>query len=68
MNTFTLPTGRQVEKNATYCVAVKCNGRWNHQWFKSDRGAQNEIKRLRNFSADTLAYYDIQEYRLIKAD
>jgi hypothetical protein len=53
MNTFTLATGRQVEKNATHCVAVKTRGRWNHQWFKSDRGAQNEIKRLRSYSADT---------------
>lgn len=26
MNTFTLATGRQVEKNATYCVAVKTRG------------------------------------------
>jgi hypothetical protein len=54
MSTFTLPTGRKVEKNATHCVAVKTRGRWNHQWFKSDRGAQNEIKRLRSYSADTV--------------
>lgn len=68
MNTFTLATGRKVEKNATHCVAVKTRGRWNHQFFKSDRGAQNEIKRLRSYSADTIAYYDIQEFKLIKPE
>lgn len=68
MNTFTLATGRQVEKNATHCVAVKTNGRWNHQFFKTYKGAQNEIKRIRSYSADTNAYYNIQEYKLIKAN
>lgn len=68
MNTFTLATGRKVEKNATHCVAVKARGRWNHQWFKSYRGAENELKRLRSYSKDTIAYYDIQEYKLIKPE
>ena len=68
MCTFILPTGREVEKNATHCVAVKSRGRWSHQFFKSNRGAMNEIKRLRSYSADTLAYYDIQEYRLIQGN
>jgi hypothetical protein len=66
MNTFTLATGRQVEKNATHCVAVRTRGRWNHQFFKSYKGANNEMRRLRSYSADTVAYYDIQEYKLIK--
>jgi len=66
VNTFTLATGRQVEKNATHCVAVKTRGRWNHQFFKSYKGAHNEVVRLLSYSADTLAYYDIQEYKLIK--
>jgi hypothetical protein len=64
--TFNLPTGRQVIKDAAYCVAVKTRNRWNHQFFKSYKGASNEIKRLRSYSADTVAYYDIQEYKLIK--
>lgn len=66
MNTFTLATGRQVVKDATYCVAVKTTGRWNHKFFKSYKGADNELKFLRRCSADTKAYYDIQEYKLIK--
>ena len=65
MNSFTIATGRKVSKNATHCVAVKSRGRWNHQWFKSLRGARNELKRLRSYSADTIAYYDIQEYKII---
>jgi hypothetical protein len=68
MKTFTLASGRQIEKDASFCVAVKCNGRWNHQWFKSRHGADNEIRRLRGYSADTVAYYGIESYRLIKPE
>lgn len=64
-NTFVLPTGRTVEKNATHCVAVKCGSRWNHQWFKSAKGADNEMRRLRSYSAETNAYYNIQSFKLI---
>ena len=63
---FTLPTGRQVIKDATYCVAVKCNGRWSTKFYKSFKGADNEIKYLRKSSKDTRAYYGIEEYKLIK--
>jgi len=66
MATFTLPTGRTVDKEAQYCVAVKCNGRWSHQFFKSFKGADNEIKFLRKSSADTKAYYGLEEFKLIK--
>ena len=68
MATFTLATGRIVEKNATHCVAIKTRGRWNHKFFKSYRGAENELKFLRSCSANTKTYYDIQEYRLIKPE
>lgn len=64
--TFNLPTGRQVTKDATYCVAVKCNGRWSAKFYKSFKGADNEIKYLRKSSKDTHAYYGIEEYKLIK--
>lgn len=67
MATFALPTGRTVDKDAAYCVAVRCNGRWNHKFFKSFKAADNEIKFLRRSSADTKAYYGIEEYKLIKA-
>lgn len=68
MNVFVLATGRKVEKDAKFCVAVKCNGRWNHKFFKSFKGADNEIKFLRNSSKDTKAYYGIEEYKMIKAE
>lgn len=68
MNTFTLATGRKIEKGAAYCVAVKTRGRWNHQFFKSYKGAINEMRRLRSYSADTIAYYDIQDFKLIEAN
>lgn len=67
MATFTLATGRIVEKNATHCVAIKTR-RWNHKFFKSYRGAENELKFLRSCSANTKAYYGIQEYKLIKPE
>ena len=68
MNTFKLPNGRIVSKNASFCVAVKCGNRWSHEYFKTYKGAQNEYRRLRSYSEDTLAYYDIKEYKLIKAE
>jgi hypothetical protein len=66
MNQFTLPTGRIVEKDATHCVAVQSRGRWSHKFFKSYKGAMNEIKSLRAMSDDTKAYYDVTSFRLIK--
>ncbi len=68
MNTFVLATGRTVTKDATHCVAIKARGRWNHKFFKSRKGADNELKFLRTCSADTKAYYDIQEFKLIKPE
>ena len=68
MASFTLPTGATVEKAADYCVALKANGRWKHQFFKSYKGAQNEINFWRSASADTRAYHGIEEGpKLIKA-
>ena len=68
MNTFTLPTGRQVQKDSSFCVAVKCNGRWNHKWFKSRKGAENELTFLRNAGKNVVAYYGIEDYRLIRPE
>lgn len=68
MANFTLATGRIVDKDATHCVAIKTRGRWCHKWFKSYKGADNELKFLRSCSADTKAYYDIQAYKLIKPE
>jgi hypothetical protein len=68
MNIFTLGSGRQAEKDASFCVAVKCNSRWNHQFFKSRKGAENEMKRLRSYSPDTIAYYGIESFKLIKPE
>jgi hypothetical protein len=68
MKTFTLASGRQIEKDASFCVAVKCNGRWNHKWFKSRHGADNEMKFLRSASKSTNAYYGIEDFKLIKPD
>ncbi len=62
---FTLPTGRTVEKNATHCVATKCNGRWSTKFYKSHKGADNELQYLRKCSNSTRAYYGIEEYKLI---
>jgi len=66
MASFTLPTGRIVAKNATYCVAVRCSGRWSHRYFKTEKGARNELSFLRNCSNDTKAYYNIESFQLIK--
>lgn len=65
MNTFTLVSGRRVTKDATHCVAVKCNGRWSHKWFRSHRGAQNELRSIRAMSAMTRSYYGYEDSRLI---
>ena len=68
MNTFTLATGRKIEKDATHCVAVRCNGRWSHRWFKSHRGAQNEFRSVRGMSSSTRAYYGFEDCRMILPD
>jgi hypothetical protein len=68
MNVFTLASGRRIEKDATHCVAVKCNGRWSHRWFKSHRGAQNEFRSVRAMSESTRAYYGLESYRMILPD
>ena len=70
MNTFTLPTGRKVTKNAEFCVAVKARSRWSTQFFKSYKGAQNEYRRLRVYCADKdmCAYYGLQDYKMIRPD
>lgn len=65
MNTFTLASGRKVVKDATHGVAVRSNGRWSHRWYKSRRGADNEIRSLRSMRPDTIAYYGIEEFRLL---
>ena len=68
MNTFTLPTGRKVTKNASFCVAVKARNRWSTSFYKSYKSAQNEYRSLRGYSEDTRAYYDLQDFKLIKPD
>lgn len=68
MNTFTLATGRKIEKDATHAVAVRCNGRWSHRWFKSHRGAQNEFRSVRGMSETTRIYYGLESYRMILPD
>ena len=62
---FTLPTGRIVIKEATHCVATKCNGRWSTKFYKTRKGAQNDITYLRTCSDTTRAYYGIEDYHLI---
>lgn len=68
MNTFTLASGRKVVKDATHGVAVKSNGRWSHRWYRSRRGAENELKSLRGMSETTRIYYGIESYRMIVPD
>lgn len=68
MATFTLPTGRTIEKSADYCVAIKANGRWKHQFFKTYKGAMNELRFWRNSSQATRDYHDVAEVQLIKPD
>jgi hypothetical protein len=62
---FTLPSGRIVDKEATHCVATKCNGRWSTKFYKSNKGAMNEITYLRKCSGSTRSYYGIEDYKLI---
>jgi len=68
MQTFILPTGRTIEKDAAYCVATKTRGRWHHRFFKSYRGADNEhrmqLAHLRN--PDMVAAYGLEATKLIK--
>lgn len=70
MYSFTLPTGKTVEKEATYCVATKTRGRWHHRFFKSYKGANNEHRmqcaHLRN--PDMVAAYGLEATRLIKGE
>jgi hypothetical protein len=68
MAKFTLLTGRTVDKSADYCVAIKANGRWKHQFFKTYKGAQNELRFWRSASQATRDYYDVTEFQLIKPD
>ena len=70
MATFILPTGRQVEKDAAYCVSTKARGRWSTKFFKSFKGADNEYKSVRAHlrNPDMVAYYDLQEVKLIKPE
>ena len=68
MNTFTLATGRVVTKDATHCVAVRTHGRWHHKFYKSFKGADNELKYLRRMHEDTRAYYNVQDFKLIKPE
>jgi hypothetical protein len=67
-NTFTLASGRKVVKDATHGVAVKSRGRWSHRWYRSRKGAENELKSLRAMRPDTIAYYGIESYRMIVPD
>jgi hypothetical protein len=63
---LTLPTGRIVNKSGkTHCVATQCNGRWSTKYYKTMKGAQNDITYLRKCSDTTRAYYGIEVYHLI---
>ena len=70
MNSFTLKSGRKVNKNASFCVATKTRGRWHHRYFKSYRGAQNDLRRTQAFlrDEDMVAYYGLEAVTLIKPD
>jgi len=70
MKTFILPTGRQVVKDAAYCVATKARGRWSTKFFKTFRGAENEYKSTRSYlrNPDMVAYYDLEGVRLIRPE
>ena len=70
MNSFTLQSGRRVNKSASFCVATKTRGRWHHRYFKSWRGAQNEFKNTQRYlrDADMVAYYGLEAVTLIKPD
>lgn len=63
---FTLVSGRVVDKpGMAYCAAVKCNGRWSHKYYKTRKGALNELSWARNTSASFKDYYGIEDSKLI---
>ena len=68
MQTFTLFSGRKVNKDAEFCVATKTNGRWHHRYFKTFKGAQNEYKNTSRYlrDPDMVAYYGLEDVRVIK--
>jgi len=68
MATFTLATGKTVEKDASYCVAIKTNGRWHHKFFRSYKGADNEYSSARAYlkNPNMVAYYGLEDCKLIK--
>jgi hypothetical protein len=68
MNVFVLPTGREIEKDAKYCVATKTRGRWHHKFFKSRKGADNEFDSTRAYlrNPDMIACYGLEDVKLIK--
>ena len=70
MNSFTLHSGRKVNKSASFCVATKTRGRWHHRFFKTYRGAQNELSQTKRFlqDLDMVAYYGLEAVTLIKPD
>ena len=70
MNSFTLQSGRKVNKSASFCVATKTRGRWHHRYFKSWHGAQNELRSTQRYlrNADMVAYYGLEAVTLIKPD
>ena len=70
MNSFTLKTGRRVNKSAAFCVATQTRGRWHHRYFKTYRGAQNELRNTQRYlrDADMVAYYGLEAVTLIKPD
>ena len=70
MATFILPTGRQVEKDAAYCVSTKARGRWSTKYFKSLKGAKNEYRSVSAYlrNPDMVAYYDLEEVKLIRPE
>lgn len=70
MATFTLPTGKQVEKTAAFCVATKSRGRWSHEYFKTLKGAKNVFRATHSYlrNPDMVAAYGLEDVRLIKAD
>ena len=70
MATFTLPTGRQTEKDAAYCIATRSRGRWSTKYFKSLKGAENEFRATNSYlrNPDMVACYGLEDVMLIKAD
>lgn len=68
MATFTLPTGRQTEKDAAYCVATKSRGRWSTRYFKTFKGANNEYKSTSSYlrNPNMVAYYGLEDVKMIK--